>query len=220
MRIESLKPHQKRHRQRLFEDLPPALRSQAAQILKRLCARWEGRLPPWRYAILCGRAKDLVLHPRNSAWGRHMLAILGGRARQRQCRAQGIHPTRKATMVRLARQKVKKQNPPSAPLSSAMERPSSSTTPPWEDPVQIRLQREAEAAWVDDFLGSSRAVATAPLKRHQKHYRPGRFENLSYTCACEPRRTLRTGLPLSSCCALKLSLSVFPYRLNLMRLRE
>jgi len=152
MRIESLKIHQKRHRTCLFEDLPPALRPRAIQILRRLCDRWRGRLPRWRYAILCGRAKDLVLHPRDSAWGRHMLAIVGGRARQRQCRAQGKHPTQKATMVRLARQKLKKQNEPSAPLNAAMASHRSSTTPPWLDPVQIRLKREADAAWLDASL--------------------------------------------------------------------
>jgi len=66
--------------------------------------------------------------------------------------AQGIHPTRKATMVRLAKQKLKKRNAPSAPLNSVMQGRSPSPIPPWEDPVQMRLQREAEAAWVDAFL--------------------------------------------------------------------
>jgi hypothetical protein len=36
-----------------------------------------------------------------SAWGHSMRSKKGGYARQRQCRALGIHPTAKATAVRL-----------------------------------------------------------------------------------------------------------------------
>jgi hypothetical protein len=89
---------------------------------------------------------------RTSAWGRSMRAKKGGYARQQQCRLLGINPTEKATMVRLARQKLKGQNEPSAPLNAAMARRRSSTTPPWLDPVQIRLKREADAAWLDASL--------------------------------------------------------------------
>jgi hypothetical protein len=41
-----------------------------------------------------------------SDWGRSMRAKKGGYARQRQCRALGIHPTAPATTARLARRAV------------------------------------------------------------------------------------------------------------------
>jgi hypothetical protein len=108
MQIAALTKYQKRRRDCLFEDLAPHQRLQAQRILERLCAQWRGRLPRWRYAILVGRAKDRVIHPRTSAWGRHMLAIAGGRTRQRHARVRGINPTQKATLMRLARQTSQK----------------------------------------------------------------------------------------------------------------
>jgi hypothetical protein len=160
MPIEALKSYQKRRRTGLFEDLPPTLRPQAMRTLKRLCARWQGRLPPWRFAILCGCAKSLTLHPRDAAWGRRMLAIVAGRARQRQCRASGIHPTQNATMVRLAKQKLKKQR--LAELNPAKSASQTVNTAPWLDPEIVRQTREADQAWVERVLA------------HQARIRQGR----------------------------------------------
>jgi hypothetical protein len=46
-----------------------------------------------------------------SSWGRSMLAKKGGLARQRQCRALGIHPTAEATARRLELRLIN-QHPP------------------------------------------------------------------------------------------------------------
>ena len=46
-----------------------------------------------------------------SAWGRSMAAKRGGYARQKQCRALGIHPTAKATAVRLAKRSEPTRRP-------------------------------------------------------------------------------------------------------------
>jgi hypothetical protein len=87
-----------------------------------------------------------------------MRAKKGGYARQEQCRMLGIHPTAKATAVRLMKQ-MKRRNEASAPINSTsgrvnspMERRAPAPIPPWQDPVQIRLQREADAAWIDRLL--------------------------------------------------------------------
>lgn len=71
-RIQSLKRYQRRRRSGRFDDLPPAQRATAEAHYQRLCARWGDNLPQWRPAILVGRAKDLVLHPRSAAWARNL----------------------------------------------------------------------------------------------------------------------------------------------------
>ena len=105
MRIDALQRYQRRHRQGRFNGLPYGLRVEAERILRRLCARRQGNVPRWLFAILCGRAKWLALHPPDHDWGKRMLAKRAGYARQRQCRALGIHPTARATAARLARRK-------------------------------------------------------------------------------------------------------------------
>ena len=159
MKIESLKRYQKRHPQERFADLPPHLRVLAEQILQRLRARWRGRLPGWRHAILCGCAKNLALHPRDSAWGRHMLAIQGGRARQRQCQLLGIHPTERATRARLMKQRLRKRDAASARAGVDPRMPPHprglnpmAGTPHALTPEQQREQREADAAWLEPRL--------------------------------------------------------------------
>ena len=67
-RIHSLQRYQRSRRSLRFEDLPPAERAAAEGHYQRLCARWGNDLPQWRRAILVGRAKDLVLHPRDARW--------------------------------------------------------------------------------------------------------------------------------------------------------
>src|SRR5437773_8147487 len=103
MKIDGLQAYQKRHRQGRFDGLPYRLRVEAERILRRLCVRRQGNVQPWLFAILCGRAKWLVLHPPDHAWGKRMLAKRAGYARQRQCRRTGVHPTEKATRLRLLR---------------------------------------------------------------------------------------------------------------------
>src|SRR5215469_9067331 len=63
--------------------LMPVQQRVAQQWLNLWCRRWHGNLPPWRYALLIAAAKNLALHPRDSDWGRHMLAVRGGKARAR-----------------------------------------------------------------------------------------------------------------------------------------
>lgn len=49
--------------------------------------RWEGKLTPWRRAILTAVAKRLALDPPGPEWGRRMLAVQGGNAAyRRHCR--------------------------------------------------------------------------------------------------------------------------------------
>lgn len=72
MRITSLARYQRARRSQPFSDLPLSQRLHAENIYQRLCARWGEDLPQWRRAILAGRAKDLVLRPRNGAWGRRL----------------------------------------------------------------------------------------------------------------------------------------------------
>ena len=70
MRITALKRYQLPRGTGRFDDLPPYRRAEAQAHLQRLCAKWGDDLPQWRRAILVGRAKDLVLRPRDAAWGR------------------------------------------------------------------------------------------------------------------------------------------------------
>jgi hypothetical protein len=66
-------------------------------------------LPPWRFAILCGQARRLALNPPDSAWGHRMLAKRGGLAVQRRYRLEGRHPTARATLCRVVKQRAKRR---------------------------------------------------------------------------------------------------------------
>ena len=68
--IPSLQRYQRSRRSGRFEDLPPSQCALAEAHYQRLIARWGNDLPQWRRAILVGRAKDLVLRPRDGAWAR------------------------------------------------------------------------------------------------------------------------------------------------------
>lgn len=74
MRITSLARYQRARGSQPFSDLPLSQRVQAESIYQRLCSRWGDDLPPWRRAILAGRARDLVLRPRTGAWARRLRA--------------------------------------------------------------------------------------------------------------------------------------------------
>src|SRR5215467_6593877 len=67
----------------MFDDLSAPQQQAASRWLALWCRRWRGNLPSWRYALLVAAAKSLGLHPRGSDWGRHMLAVRGGKARAR-----------------------------------------------------------------------------------------------------------------------------------------
>jgi hypothetical protein len=63
-----------------IKELTPQQQHVAQQWLNLWCRRWRGNLPSWRYALLVAAAKSLALHPRGSDWGRHALAVRGGKA--------------------------------------------------------------------------------------------------------------------------------------------
>jgi hypothetical protein len=107
--IPGLKKYQRRNSRGYFEDLPWPLQRKAHDRLWHLCQKWKGNLPQWRLAILVGRAKDLTLHPRGYEWSRWMNAKKGGYAVQRRYRAEGRHPTEKATHARLADLKIREE---------------------------------------------------------------------------------------------------------------
>jgi hypothetical protein len=115
-RIASLQKYRSRPPNGLFDALPYEARQRALWWLAHLCKRWGNDLPPWRYAILVGRAKYFSLHPPDSAWGRSMLAKRGGYAVQIDYRLQGRNPTAKATAARIPKPK------PVPPLRSAERR--------------------------------------------------------------------------------------------------
>ena len=89
MRIESLQQYQRPRGAGRFADLPPGARVVAEEHYQRLCSRWGDDLPPWRRAILAGRAKDLVLRPRDAEWARRLRKVRG---RGRQHSASGVSP--------------------------------------------------------------------------------------------------------------------------------
>ncbi len=86
-----------------------------------------------------------------------MRAKKDGYARQQQCRHLGIHPTATATDVRLTKREMKMRSVGARQFRAGVHDfrngPSHACTDPaWKDPVQIRQQREAEAACFDRGL--------------------------------------------------------------------
>lgn len=81
----------------LFDDIPSlAERDSAEETYDKLCDRHSDRLAvsPWLRPVLAGRARWLAAHrdTRDSAWGRKMLRIKGGKHTQRRFRERGWHP--------------------------------------------------------------------------------------------------------------------------------
>jgi hypothetical protein len=72
VRISSLRRYQRPRRSGRFADLPLPQRAAAEAHFQRLCARWGDDLPQWRRAILVGRARDLVMRPRDCTWARRL----------------------------------------------------------------------------------------------------------------------------------------------------
>lgn len=109
MAIEGLRHYQRRHaRGEYFGHLPSERRRRAWRWLERMlaCARAQRKpLTPRRLGAMVARATSLsgMSSEQLRAWGRSMRAKLGGYAVQRRYRARGIHPTRKATYVRLVK---------------------------------------------------------------------------------------------------------------------
>jgi len=71
--------------------------------------RERGSVAPWLFAIYVGQAKRLAVNPPGHEWSRRVNATKGGYAVQRKYRAEGRHPTEKATHARLADLKVRKE---------------------------------------------------------------------------------------------------------------
>jgi len=102
--IPSLSAYQQRRpRGDYFADLPHPVRERARRWLSIFRRRWHGNLPGWRLGILIGQARRLARNPPASDWGRSMKARKGGYAVQRLYRAEGRHPTAKATRARISR---------------------------------------------------------------------------------------------------------------------
>ncbi len=100
MPISALKHYQRPRGAGRFDDLPPDQRAAAEAHFHRLCSRWGDDLPQWRRAILVGRAKDLVLRPRDANWGR---ALRKGRRRQPAAPAVSAPPPAVASPAPAAR---------------------------------------------------------------------------------------------------------------------
>ena len=107
--IPGLKKYQGRNPNGYFQDLDWPVRLRAYRWLGVFLKRWGRNLTSWRFPILVGQAKRLALNPPTSEWGRSMLAKRGGKAVQRRYRAEGRHPTEKATHARLSALKIRKQ---------------------------------------------------------------------------------------------------------------
>src|SRR5713226_9727255 len=110
--IPGLKKYQGRNPNGYFQDLDWPVRQQAYYWLHRLCAkgkRERGCVASWLFAIYVGQARRLALNPPSYEWSRRMNAKKGGYAVQRKYRAEGRHPTEKATQARLADLKVHKE---------------------------------------------------------------------------------------------------------------
>ena len=152
MRIESLRHYQRPRGAGRFDDLPPDQRAVAESHYERLCSRWGNDLPPWRRAILAGRAKDLVLRPRDAAWARELRK---GRRRQptspvvspsappQPTPRPGVAPLRRKTRAFRATQVASASTPskvassaPGARLASSSAAPSTLTPP---SPHAVRL---------------------------------------------------------------------------------
>ena len=118
MSISSLRRYQRPRGAPRFADLPPDQRAVAEAHYERLCARWGDDLPQWRRAILVGRAKDLVLRPRDANWGREL------RKRRQQTAAPVVN-----TSTALAPPPLRPApaTPPSDPRASPPAQVASST---------------------------------------------------------------------------------------------
>jgi len=108
--IPGLKKYQGRNPNGYFQDLDWPAKQRAYYWLGVFLKRWEHNLPQWRFGILVGQAKRLALNPPTSQWGRSMLAMRGGHGVQRLYRREGRNPTEIATLVRLAKQKRRKED--------------------------------------------------------------------------------------------------------------
>src|SRR5712692_4848512 len=66
---------------------PSKVAFSSRQIRDALLAKWKRQRKPllqWRIALAYTTAASMVLHPKDSAWGRRMLAKRGGKARAEQ----------------------------------------------------------------------------------------------------------------------------------------
>ena len=144
MQISALKRYQRPRGAGRFADLLPDQRAAAEAHYRRLCAKWGHDLPQWRRAILTGRARDLVLRPRDAAWGRalrkrHTRQPAPSLASPRATPPTQVAPSTPADTDRLvSRRAAVNVAFSSAPTNGAPSSPSPSTlTPP--SPHAVRL---------------------------------------------------------------------------------
>lgn len=112
MRIPKLANYRHRNPYGYFQDLPWEVRQRAYGWLDRFINRREathGGVPAWLFAIYVGQARRLALNPPTPAWGRSMRAKKGGYAVQRRYRLEGRHPTARATLCRVVKQRAKRR---------------------------------------------------------------------------------------------------------------
>lgn len=127
-------------------------------LLTKFQRRWQGDLPGWRLGILIGQARRLALNPPTAAWGRSMLAKRGGYAVQRAYRAEGRHPTAKATRARLNRRER-------TPAASAAGWPA----PPvaYQPPRRLTDPDGAELSCTSPWFGAACLCAACTWNRAQ-----------------------------------------------------
>ena len=145
MPISALKQYQRPRGTGRFADLSPDQRALAESHHARLCAKWGDDLPQWRRAILVGRAKDLVLRPRDADWGRALR-----KGRERQPTASPVSPS------------APRQRTPSAAISA--QRPSARPLPL----TQVASSSSADA----ENMASPRAPANMASPTAQAHGAP------------------------------------------------
>jgi len=114
MRIPSLENYPRKHGRGYFDDLPWQAQQRAHQWLHRFATRREathGVVADWLLPIYIGKARHLALTTpeERSRWGRSMLAKRGGLAVQRRYRLESRHPTARATLCRVVKQRAKKR---------------------------------------------------------------------------------------------------------------
>ena len=145
MQISALKQYQRPRGAGRFADLPPGARVVAEEHYQRLCRRWGDDLPPWRRAILAGRAKDLVLRPRDADWGRALR-----KRRERQPAATAVSPS------------APRQRTPSAAITT--QPPAARPLPP----TQVAASSSADA----EHMTSLRVPANMASPTAQAHVAP------------------------------------------------
>ena len=118
MSIDTLRPKPKNAVR--FGDLPPALRLDAEQRLRRLASRYPQPIPRWRWGLLAACCRRHVVSPLTSRQARAMLARRAGLASQQSYRRRGVNPTERARAV-LKAKRVRREPAPPARLGVSLD---------------------------------------------------------------------------------------------------